>query len=192
VCCSVLECAALHCRVLQSVAQRKSPRHSISPIHCNMCVAVCCSVLQCVAVICEDIPFPPSTATCTSMSHVTSMKQPCHISLQHTATHCNTLQHTATHCNAQSYHISLQHTATHCTALQHTATHSLNTYHCNTLQHTATHCNILQRTVISHITESCHESIPAIHSHFQINQKLPPPTHTHTSKQIHKHSRSQT
>ena len=29
------------------------------------------------------------------------------ITLQHTATHCNTLQHTATHCN------TLQHTATH-------------------------------------------------------------------------------
>jgi len=38
-------------------------------------LSVCCSVLQCVAV-----------------------------SLQHTATHCNTLQHTATHCN------TLQHT----------------------------------------------------------------------------------
>ena len=44
-------------------------------------------------------------------------------SLQHTATHCNTLQHTA---------ITLQHTATHCNTLQHTATH------CNTLQLTAT------------------------------------------------------
>jgi len=30
---------------------------------------------------------------------------------------CNTLQHTATHCN------TLQHTATHCNTLQHTATH---------------------------------------------------------------------
>ena len=29
------------------------------------------------------------------------------ITLQHTATHCNTLQHTAAHCN------TLQHTATH-------------------------------------------------------------------------------
>ena len=47
------------------------------------------------------------------------------ISLQHTATHCNTPQHTATHCNTP------QHTATHCNTLQHTASH------CNTLQHTA-------------------------------------------------------
>ena len=32
-------------------------------------------------------------------------------SIQHTATHCNTLQHTATHCNI------LQHAATHCISL---------------------------------------------------------------------------
>ena len=35
------------------------------------------------------------------------------MSLQHTATHCNTLQHVAPHCN------TLQHTATRCTTLQH-------------------------------------------------------------------------
>jgi len=83
------------------------------------------------------------------------------VSLQHTATHCNTLQHTATHCN------TLQHTATHCNTLQHSATlyntlqHSANWYsvcgvrhswnlwhdsHYNTLQHTATHCDTLQHT----------------------------------------------
>jgi len=55
------------------------------------------------------------------------------LSLQHTATHCNTLQHTATHCNTlehtkteQGLHLSLQH---------------------NTQQHAATHCNTLQHTV---------------------------------------------
>ena len=36
---------------------------------------------------------------------------------------CNTLQHTATHCNTLQY---TEHTATHCNTLQHTATH------CNT------------------------------------------------------------
>jgi len=56
--------------------------------------------------------------------------------LPHTAMHCNALQHIAIHCN------TLQHTATHCNTLQHTATH------CNTLQRTATHCNALQRTAI--------------------------------------------
>jgi len=51
--------------------------------------------------------------------------------LQHAATHCNTLQHT--HSN------TLQHAATHCNTLQHT--------HSNTLQHTATSpgcCRVLQ------------------------------------------------
>ena len=71
--------------------------------------------------------------------------------LQHTATHCNTLlQRTATHWKNLSEtsqltglgreRLTLQHTATHCNTLQHTATH------CNTLQHTATHCNTLQHT----------------------------------------------
>ena len=56
----------------------------------------------------------------------------CFCSLQHTATHCNTLQHFATHCN------TLQHTATHCSTLQHTATW-LPTWYCIT--HCTTHCN---------------------------------------------------
>ena len=45
--------------------------------------------------------------------------------MQQTATHCNTLQHmqhTATHCCN-----TLQHAATHCNTLQHTATHCCNT-----------------------------------------------------------------
>ena len=81
------------------------------------------------------------------------------LSLQHTATHCNTLHHTAPHCNI------LQHTATyaHTQVLKsaiangHTPTHTYCQYlltttycntlqHCNTLQRTATHCNNLQHT----------------------------------------------
>ena len=56
------------------------------------------------------------------------------LSLQNTATQCNTLQHTPTHCN------TLQHAAPFCGILRHVATH------CNTLQHTARHCNTLQHT----------------------------------------------
>jgi len=71
------------------------------------------------------------------------------MSLQHTATHCNTLQHmsicnrrrktsaehaTATDCNR------LQQTATDCNRLQQTATQ------CNRLQQTATDCNTVQQT----------------------------------------------
>jgi len=60
--------------------------------------------------------------------------------IQHTATHCNTLQQTATH---------LLTTTTHCNTLQHTkewmpsysnmSQHAYNSTHYNTLQHTATH-----------------------------------------------------
>ena len=83
------------------------------------------------------------------------------ITLQHTATHCNTLQHAATHCD------TLRHTATHCNTLQHTATpqargqfdssgvRQRNTpqhaaTRCNTLQHAATRCNTLQ-----HVATHC-------------------------------------
>jgi len=44
-----------------------------------------------------------------------------------TATHCNTLQHTATHCN--TLHLMewqvIAGTARHCNTLQHTATHCI-------------------------------------------------------------------
>jgi len=73
------------------------------------------------------------------------------VSLQHTATHCNTLQHTATYCNSLPLSTvakapknwgaikdTLQHTATHCNTPQHTATL------CNTLQHAVTHSLYLQ------------------------------------------------
>ena len=55
-------------------------------------------------------------------NHVNGARKTCCntlITLQHTATHCNTMQHTATHCNTLH---TLQLTATHCNTLQHTAT----------------------------------------------------------------------
>jgi len=82
------------------------------------------------------------------------------VTLQHTATHCNTLQHNTTllihgsdgRISGDIVDVALQHTATQLihpgegrsgrdivdVALQYTATH------CNTLQHTATHRNTLQ------------------------------------------------
>jgi len=47
VCCSVLQCVAVCCGVLNTQA-----RHTHRYAHCSMlqCVAVCCSVLQYVAV----------------------------------------------------------------------------------------------------------------------------------------------
>jgi len=67
------------------------------------------------------------------------------MTLQHTATHCNTRNGPSTLCNTRCSPViwhcnTLQRTSTHCNTLQHTATH------CNTLQRTATHCNTLQRT----------------------------------------------
>jgi len=65
--------------------------------------------------------------------------------LQHTATHCNTLQHT------------VKHTTTHCNTLQHAVCMKWHDW-CiwrvwlNTLQHTATHCNTLQHTVTHYNT----------------------------------------
>jgi len=52
-----------------------------------------------------------TTTHCNTRSSKITAEGRSHASLptlQHTATHCNTLQHTATHCN------TLQHTATHC------------------------------------------------------------------------------
>jgi len=87
------------------------------------------------------------------------------ISLQHTATRCNTLKHAATqatHCNtcgrcsnhqSKTHHNTPQHGATRCNTLQHTATPADDaaiislkhtTTHHNTLQHAATPCNTLQ------------------------------------------------
>ena len=81
--------------------------------------------------------------------------------LQHTATHCNTLERTVSDSLAiiktQRCSRTLQHTARRCNTLQHTATHCLrhaaiiktqrrSRTHCNTLQHTATHCNTLSLT----------------------------------------------
>ena len=52
----------------------------------------------------------------------------------------------STHCNN-----TLQHTATHCNTLQHlTHTYQVATHYNNTLQHTATHCNTPQHTATTH------------------------------------------
>ena len=70
-CCSVLQRVAVGCSVLQ-------------------CVAVCYSVLQCVAVCCSVLQYVWSL-TDISVFLCLQYEGYCH--------HCNTLQHTATHCN---------------------------------------------------------------------------------------------
>ena len=54
VCCSALQCVAVHCSVLQCIAVCCSALQCIA-VHCSalQCIAVCCSVLQCIAVRCS-------------------------------------------------------------------------------------------------------------------------------------------
>ena len=111
-----------------------------------------------------------------------------HISntLQHTATHCNTL-HMQSNKTCQRYIFlthccTLQHTATYCNILQHTATHCTHNQakHCqcymlsfflllaetrgNTLQHTPkdeTRCNILQHAATRKRTDLQQQGVRA-------------------------------
>jgi len=119
-------------------------------------------------------PPPPSPPLILSPATINWLANPrivIPVSLQHTATHCNTMK---THCerkrvlshtdrdrgntNTQPCCQDLQErktpgirslTATHCNTLQHvntpqhTATHCNTLQHADTLQHTATHCNTL-------------------------------------------------
>jgi len=151
---------------------------------CGACVSVWCMVVSSHgAWLCLVVHGCPLMSLWWCMCHCVCMVVSCGawlpthtantLSLQHTATHCNTLQHTATHCNTLQHTAThcntLHHTAPHCNILQHTATYahtqvlksaianghtpthtycqySLTATHCKTLQHTATHCNTLQHT----------------------------------------------
>jgi len=103
-----------------------------------------------------------SCVTVASIAYqTTSRSHRYNVSLQHTATHCNTLQLTVasiayqTTSRSHRYNVSLQHTATHCNTLQLTVasiayqTTSRSHRYNVSLQHTATHCNTLQLTVAS-------------------------------------------
>jgi len=79
------------------------------------------------------------------------------ITLQHTATHCNTLQHTATHYNTLQHTVTVTvtHCNTHCNKFNpcRTARNDLRIHtvsHCNTLhrQHSATHYNTLHCNLV--------------------------------------------
>jgi len=65
-----------------------------------------------------------------------------YITLQHTATHCNTWQHNPEASSEPTLYITPQHLD-----ILRPPQHS--TPHCNTLQHTATHCNTIQRPLLS-------------------------------------------
>jgi len=87
-CCSVLQRVAECCRVLQCVAECGRVLQRI---------AVCRSVLQCVAVCCSanlcSRTCPTSSASYFNLLYTTICTQLCANTLQHNATHCNTLRH---------------------------------------------------------------------------------------------------
>ena len=114
-----------------SVLQRVTVCCSVFAVFCIVlqCVAVCCSVLQ-------RFRSPPEVHTGLTtflIRQKTSLLLRNTVSLQHTATHCNTLQHIARHPIVWVLFATID-TATHCNTV------------CNTLQRTATHCNTLHHS----------------------------------------------
>ena len=92
--------------------------------------------------------------------------------LQHTATHCNTLQHTATR-SFHEWHDSFVsvtglnvYSATHCNTLQHSATH------CNTLQHTAKRSWVSQDSTYIYTHTYSYNRTPSISTYIHINIHL--------------------
>ena len=187
-------CASECCSVLQCVMVYLWERHATTA-----CTAVCCSVLQGVTVCCsvclrvcacvsdthsEYVPqwIMVGHALCTTSAPYTTIPSNCN-TLQHAATHCNTLQQTLwairqspaivnkpTFPQKSPTYLQKSHIwqclaiALHCNTLQHAATR------CNTLQHAATHCNTLQEhqaiakkrlrqsvlQVVSYVLRVCH------------------------------------
>jgi len=143
----------------------------IQPLHSSAHTATHCSTLQHTSTHFNALQHTPThvllqmkrsaSAACSVRWHLLSCKTSV-LTLQHTATHCNTLQHTATHCN------TLQHTATHCntrvvadsrgvpalrvasdgicSAVTQQLSHCNTATHCNRLQQTATDCTTLKHT----------------------------------------------
>jgi len=104
--------------------------------HCNALQR--CSTLQHTAAYCNR--------TCSLLLKLDVQKNRCVHTLQHTATHCNTLQRTAAHYNLlqQNMLASVEVKRSERSVGAHTAAH------CSTLQRTAAHCNILQHTATKH------------------------------------------
>jgi len=89
--CNKLQHATTHCNTLQHTAT-----------HCNTF-----SILGAIFSTSRTLRRLSFRCVWNVPPHTTTNCNTCN-TLQHTATHCNTLQHTATHCN------TLQHSATHC------------------------------------------------------------------------------
>jgi len=133
---------------------------------CSMlhCVAACCSVLQCVA-LCywylDDSLIDWIFRRLWMKSH--SFIAVVH-TLQHTATHCNTLQrtvqHTTAHCNAHGDMQSCMRSLS-CISVVYT------------LQYTATHCNTLQRTRWHATMHAFGHGFQSHHTTYYVPFKLP-------------------
>jgi len=122
VCCSVLHCVAVCCRVLEwqrlVYALNRSVFLKTSPLFVGL---FCKSdhILFCKR---DLILFAEAMQRSVRLSHLVSACLDTHSwALQHAATHCSTLQHTATHTWYLHRHCNiLQHTVAHCNTLQHT------------------------------------------------------------------------
>jgi len=143
--CNTLQQTATDCNTLQHLAL-KGESNLIRKSACGCClilpflhrvlleyVAVCCYI---VLMRYDNILTPCSVAVCCSaLQHVLQCVAVCRQhagTLQHTATHCNTLhayqcvavccsvlQCVAACCNVLQAHCAPQHAATHCSILQH-------------------------------------------------------------------------
>jgi len=166
--CNTLQHTATHCNALQHTATHNTLQHTATQITTSKEFDKGYIIYN---------RFRSAVRYETLCDHFDSAGLLC-TTLQHTATHYNTLQYTDpairynTLCDHFDFAGLLYHTTTHCNALQHTATHwpshllqySMRTLrlcwcflldtlqraatHCNALQHTATHCNTLQHTAI--------------------------------------------
>jgi len=140
VCCSVLQCGAVCCIVLQcgngflvtlqeSAIRCNTLRRSDTAPHCRALVSshghrcVCCNVVQCVAVCCSMLHVCVA-AWCRVLQCGNGFR----VTLQHTATRCNTLQRS--------------HTAPHCRAL--VSSHGHRCLCCSVVQCVAVCCSVLQ------------------------------------------------
>ena len=73
--------------------------------------------------------------------------QPYCNTLQHTATHCNTLQHISYHMNIVAYYTNLYTAHTYIHKYMHTRAYIRRSVCCSVLQCVATHCNTLHHTI---------------------------------------------
>jgi len=105
---------------------------------CTKPLQVCCSVLQCVAVCCSVLAIADD-ATKRLRQAIGGIH--CHMPLQHTETHCNTLQHTATHCNTL-------HTHCNAPAIADNATKRLREAIVGVLHSVAVCCSVLYRVAV--------------------------------------------